>query len=67
MPSQQYGASNEMGAPRGQQPRVPTCPVCQRRMSVKLIEPVLFASGLDDVTYACESCGTETKRSIKRS
>jgi hypothetical protein len=27
---------------------------------------VLFASGLDDVVYGCEKCGTEAKRTIKR-
>ena len=27
---------------------------------------VLFASGLDDVVYSCEKCGTEAKRTFKR-
>jgi hypothetical protein len=35
-------------------------------MTVKSVTPVLFASGLDDVVYGCEDCGTETKRTVKR-
>jgi hypothetical protein len=35
-------------------------------MIVKQVTPVLFASGLDDVIYACEKCGTEAKRTVKR-
>ena len=39
---------------------------CERRMTVKQVTPVLFASGLDDVIYGCEKCGTEAKRTVKR-
>jgi DNA-directed RNA polymerase subunit RPC12/RpoP len=46
--------------------KYPACPECQRRMTVKSVTPVLFASGLDDVVYGCEDCGTETKRTVKR-
>jgi hypothetical protein len=35
-------------------------------MTVKSVTPVLFASGMDDVVYGCEDCGTETKRAVKR-
>jgi RNase P subunit RPR2 len=44
----------------------PNCPQCQRKMTVKQVSPVLFASGVDDVVYGCEDCGTEAKRTIKR-
>ena len=44
----------------------PACPKCQRRMTVKQVTPVLFASGIDDVIYGCEDCGTEVKRTVKR-
>jgi hypothetical protein len=44
----------------------PECPKCKRAMSVRQIEPVLFASNVDNVTYACDRCGAETKRTIKR-
>ena len=44
----------------------PECPQCNRGMTVKQVTPVLFASELDDVTYGCEKCGTETKRTVKR-
>ena len=36
-------------------------------MTVKQVTPVLFASGMDDVVYGCEDCGTEAKRTVKRS
>ena len=35
----------------------PKCPTCQRRMTVKQVTPVLFASGIDDVIFGCEDCG----------
>ena len=35
-------------------------------MIVTQVTPVLFASGLDDVVYSCEKCGTAAKRTIKR-
>lgn len=63
---QQFRSSNKGRPPRnGAEP--PSCPQCQRRMTVKLIAPVLFASGLDDVTYECEGCHTGAKRTIRRS
>jgi len=46
--------------------KIPACPQCQRRMSVKQVKPVLFASDVDDVLYGCDECGTEAKRSVKR-
>jgi hypothetical protein len=45
---------------------IPDCPQCERRMTVKQVTPVLFASNLDDVTYGCETCATEAKRTVKR-
>jgi DNA-directed RNA polymerase subunit RPC12/RpoP len=44
----------------------PDCPKCSRRMTVKQVTPVLFASNIDDVIYGCEDCSTEVKRSVKR-
>jgi hypothetical protein len=31
-------------------------------MTIKRVTPILFASGMDDVVYGCDDCGTETKR-----
>ena len=53
-------------AGRKSEPTIPDCPQCQRRMTVKQVTPVLFASDLDDVIYGCETCGTEAKRTVKR-
>jgi hypothetical protein len=44
----------------------PACPKCNRRMTVKQVMPVLFASGMDDMIFGCEDCGTEAKRTVKR-
>ncbi len=52
--------------PKPGQPEPPECPACKRRMAVTLVTPVLFASELDDVTYKCDRCGGEIKRTIKR-
>ena len=46
---------------------IPICPGCQKTMVFKDKEHILFSNGLTDVTYRCESCGTETKRTIKDS
>ncbi len=54
------------GPARSLKPKNPACPQCQRRMTVKQVTPVLFASGMDDVIYGCEDCGTEVKRTVKR-
>ena len=35
-------------------------------MTVRQVTPVLFASELDDVTYGCATCGTEIKRTVRR-
>ena len=50
----------------GGTPERPACPTCQRRMDVKQVSPVLFATDLDDVVYGCERCSTEAKRTVKR-
>ncbi len=64
---QQSQASSGGEPPSSAQPKPPVCPRCERRMSVKQVTPVLFASNLDDVLYACTRCGTEAKRTVKRS
>lgn len=54
------GAANPSGLEN------PPCPTCQRRMVIRQVAPVLLASGLDDIVYGCEKCGTEIKRTVKR-
>lgn len=44
----------------------PSCPRCSRKMTVKQVSPVLFASNIDDVIYGCEDCSTTVKRTVKR-
>ena len=60
------GQPPQGGAVRAPKAKYPLCPKCQRRMTVKHVAPVLFATGLDDVVYGCEECGTETKKTVKR-
>ena len=47
--------------------KYPSCPKCRRRMTVKQVAPVLFAADVDDIVFGCEDCGTEVKRTVKRS
>lgn len=54
------------GAPPPVAQKDPVCPQCNHGMIVKQVAPVLFASHLDDVIYGCAACGTEAKRTIKR-
>ena len=66
MSSQEQYANFFGGSPGGGASEAPSCPKCQRRMEVKQITPVLFAQKLDDVVYGCDRCGTEAKRTVKR-
>ena len=40
------------------------CPQCQRPMMRGAPKPIMFTSGLSDVSYSCEGCGTETVRTV---
>jgi RNase P subunit RPR2 len=42
------------------------CPRCQLPMMRGVVKPIMFTSGLSDVSYTCESCGTETVRTVGR-
>jgi hypothetical protein len=63
---EQHGLVNGGRPPRSGGPVIPPCPTCERPMTVKQVSSVLFASGLDDVVYGCEDCGTEAHRTVKR-
>jgi hypothetical protein len=41
------------------------CPRCQRPMMRGAEKPIMFTNGLSDVTYTCESCQTETVRTVR--
>jgi hypothetical protein len=34
-------------------------------MSIKSVTPTLFAPELDDITHACDQCGSELVRTVK--
>ena len=40
------------------------CPRCRLPMMRGATKPIMFTSGLSDVSYTCESCGTETVRTV---
>jgi RNase P subunit RPR2 len=42
------------------------CPRCQLPMMRGTAKPIMFTSGLSDVSYSCEACGTETRRTLNR-
>ena len=42
------------------------CPGCKEPMLIKSRKVVLVANGMEDLTYACEICETETIRTVKR-
>lgn len=66
MPTEGQFTSNNGGRPNHAGAEHPACPQCQRRMTVRQISPVLFASELDDVVYGCDGCGAVAKRTVKR-
>jgi hypothetical protein len=42
------------------------CPNCTDTMKLAEVTPVLFADGLEKVTYRCRGCRSEIKRTFKR-
>jgi type II secretory ATPase GspE/PulE/Tfp pilus assembly ATPase PilB-like protein len=42
------------------------CPNCKGEMTISEVTPVLFADGVEDVTYRCKGCCSEMKRTFKR-
>ena len=51
----------------GKMPKYPVamCLRCKRRMVLKGRKSVPHTDRLMELTYICEGCGTETKRSIR--
>jgi hypothetical protein len=37
------------------------CPNCGERASIRAAMPTMFAPEVEEITYACGSCRTETK------
>lgn len=46
-------------------PTVPICPGCRKPMVFVEKTRILFSDGRVEVTYRCETCGTETQRIVK--
>jgi hypothetical protein len=45
---------------------VQPCPQCGGALSIIALSPVLFVPGLDAARYACRTCGTAKKQTIRR-
>ncbi len=45
---------------------VPDCPGCRVRMVYKTVVPLLNPENIDQITYRCPKCGTETQRNVRR-
>ena len=43
-----------------------TCPVCGTEMVIIRITPILFGGEFEDLTLACEKCGSAKELRIKR-
>ncbi len=41
------------------------CPGCRKPMVFKGKKHILFSNGLTDLTYRCDTCDVETKRTVK--
>jgi len=41
------------------------CPRCRRPMMRGAATPIMFTIGLSNVVYSCETCNTETARTVK--
>jgi hypothetical protein len=47
-------------------PTMEICPNCESEMTITKVTPILFADGLEDITYRCKGCCSEMKRTFKR-
>jgi C4-type Zn-finger protein len=47
-------------------PTMEICPNCKDEMTISEITPVIFADGVEIVTYRCKRCRSEMKRTFKR-
>jgi hypothetical protein len=47
-------------------PTMEICPNCTGKMTIAEVTPILFADGLENVTYRCKACRLEIKRTFKR-
>jgi transposase-like protein len=47
-------------------PSVEICPNCKSKMRMTEVTPIFLADGLEDVTYRCNACRSEMKRTFKR-
>ena len=47
-------------------PSMEICPNCKSEMTITEVTPIFLADGLEDVTYRCEGCRSEMKRTFKR-
>jgi rRNA maturation protein Nop10 len=41
------------------------CPKCGEPTTIKVIEPLMFALDVHEITHACDVCGSETKVTVK--
>jgi RNase P subunit RPR2 len=41
------------------------CPGCEHPMMRGAAQPIMFTTGLSDVVYTCETCNTESVRTVK--
>ena len=41
------------------------CPRCQRPMMRGAAKAIMFTNGLSNVVFSCETCNTETLRTVK--
>jgi hypothetical protein len=47
-------------------PTMEICPNCKGEMTIMEVTPILFADGLENVTYRCKACRAEMRRTFKR-
>ena len=47
-------------------PTMEICPNCKSEMTITEVTPILFADGLEDVTYKCKGCRSKMRHTFKR-
>ncbi len=57
-------SSTSNGPPIFATTSAPKCLECNKTMIMTLMTPLIFAKGVDQITYTCEKCGSEQRRTV---
>lgn len=64
---QTHASRSSEGGPGSSVTALPSCPTCKTEMRFVQATSIAFTPDLVEVSYICDECGRETKRTLKES